>query len=98
MHELRSAVDSTMAVSLPAGEFRVYGARWHMLVLYASSSLLNAVLWISFASIDDDVAGATLMALGNGAPDVSSTVAAINSSSDGYQLSLGALTGAGVSQ
>ena len=56
MHELRSAVDSTMAVSLPAGEFRVYGARWHMLVLYASSSLLNAVLWISFASIDDDVA------------------------------------------
>jgi hypothetical protein len=40
----------------------------------------------------------TLLALGNGAPDVSSTVAAINSGSDGYQLSLGALTGAGVSQ
>ena len=41
-------------------------------------------------------AGVTLLALGNGAPDVSSTVAAINSGKDGYLLSLGALTGAGV--
>ena len=38
------------------GAFKAYPERWHMLALYAISSLLNAVLWISFASIDDDVA------------------------------------------
>jgi len=36
--------------------FKLYGKRWHMLFLYATSSLLNAVLWISFASIDDATA------------------------------------------
>jgi len=41
-------------------------------------------------------AGVTLLALGNGAPDVSSTISAINSTADGYKLSLGALTGAGM--
>lgn len=40
-------------------------------------------------------AGVTLLALGNGAADVSSTVSAITSDPDqGYQLSLGALSGA----
>jgi solute carrier family 24 (sodium/potassium/calcium exchanger), member 6 len=40
-------------------------------------------------------AGVTLLALGNGAADVSATVAAITSDPElGYQLSLGALTGA----
>jgi len=39
-------------------------------------------------------AGVTLLALANGAPDVSATASAIRSSKDGYELSLGALTGA----
>ena len=40
-------------------------------------------------------AGVTLLALGNGAPDVSSTVSAISQNpKEGYLLSLGALTGA----
>jgi len=40
-------------------------------------------------------AGVTLLALGNGAADVSATVSAIaNDPDDGYKLSLGALTGA----
>lgn len=41
-------------------------------------------------------AGVTLLALGNGAPDVSSTIASITAGGDGYLLSLGALTGAGM--
>jgi len=41
-------------------------------------------------------AGVTLLALGNGAADVSATISAILSSPDGYLLSLGALTGAGM--
>lgn len=40
-------------------------------------------------------AGVTLLALGNGAADVSATINAISSDPDeGYKLSLGALTGA----
>jgi len=38
----------------------------------------------------------TLLALGNGAPDVSATISAINKGGDGYLMSLGALTGAGM--
>jgi sodium/potassium/calcium exchanger 6 len=42
-------------------------------------------------------AGATLLALGNGACDVSATVAAISSDNKyGYQMSLGGLTGGGM--
>lgn len=41
-------------------------------------------------------AGVTLLALGNGAPDVSSTMHAVASSRNGYRLALGALTGAGM--
>ena len=42
-------------------------------------------------------AGVSLLALGNGAADVSSTVSAITADpASGYQLSLGALTGAGM--
>jgi len=41
-------------------------------------------------------AGVTLLALGNGAPDVSSTIHAVASSSHGYRLALGSLTGAGM--
>ena len=41
-------------------------------------------------------AGVTLLALGNGAADVSATISAILSSPDGYLLSLGALSGAGM--
>jgi sodium/potassium/calcium exchanger 6 len=42
-------------------------------------------------------AGVTLLALGNGAADVSATISAITQNpEDGYQMSLGALTGAGM--
>ena len=41
-------------------------------------------------------AGVTLLALGNGAPDVSSTWSSIAQGGDGYLLALGALTGAGM--
>ncbi|KAJ8599873.1 hypothetical protein CTAYLR_010367 [Chrysophaeum taylorii] len=41
-------------------------------------------------------AGVTLLALGNGAPDVSSTMHAVSISRSGYRLALGALTGAGM--
>ena len=41
-------------------------------------------------------AGVTLLALGNGAPDVSSTIHAVSSNRSGYRLALGALTGAGM--
>ena len=39
-------------------------------------------------------AGVSLLALGNGAADVSATISAISNDANGYQLSLGALTGA----
>ena len=41
-------------------------------------------------------AGVTFLALANGAPDVSATLAAIRQGGDGLYLSLGALTGAGM--
>ena len=41
-------------------------------------------------------AGVTFLALANGAPDVSATLAAIREGGDGLYLSLGALTGAGM--
>lgn len=41
-------------------------------------------------------AGVTFLALANGAPDVSATLAAIREGGDGVYLSLGALTGAGM--
>jgi len=38
------------------GGYKVYPARWTILIGYSISSLLNAYLWISFASIDDATA------------------------------------------
>ena len=48
------------------------------------------------AGLPPRFAGVTLLALGNGAPDVSSTIHAVAGSPDGYRLALGALTGAGM--
>ncbi|GMI36126.1 hypothetical protein TeGR_g5283 [Tetraparma gracilis] len=53
-------------------------------------------LFSTVLSLPPRFAGVTLLALGNGAPDVSSTVSAITGTADGYKLSFGALTGAGM--
>lgn len=45
--------------------------------------------------LSPDVAGITLLALGNGAPDVFTAFAAVNTASD-FQLTLGGLLGASV--
>lgn len=47
-------------------------------------------------SLPPRFSGVTLLALGNGAADVSATISSILSPPNGYLLSLGALTGAGM--
>jgi len=35
------------------GDYKVYGFRWVVLTIFCLLSCVNAVLWISFAPIDD---------------------------------------------
>ena len=32
-------------------EYQVYAYRWHVMLIYGTLSLLNAIVWISFAPI-----------------------------------------------
>uniref|UniRef100_A0A7S4NBM3 Sodium/calcium exchanger membrane region domain-containing protein n=1 Tax=Paramoeba aestuarina TaxID=180227 RepID=A0A7S4NBM3_9EUKA len=46
-------------------------------------------------SLSPEVAGITILALGNGSPDVFSTIVAIQSPPDGFKIAIGELIGAG---
>lgn len=46
--------------------------------------------------MSQNLAGVTLLALGNGAPDVISSIVASNDPDSGIEFSIGALTGAGL--
>ena len=48
-----SARDSSMEVrtAVPEQDTRLYGKRWHMLAIFCAQTMVNAVLWISFAPI-----------------------------------------------
>jgi len=39
---------------MPKSSFKVYGARWIMLVIYMLMAAVNQLLWITFAPITGD--------------------------------------------
>ena len=75
---------------------------FHVLATVAECFFCPALAKISvYLKLRDDVAGATLLAFGNGAPDIFAQIAALNDLSsneetDGIPLALGAVLGAGM--
>jgi len=68
---------------------------FYLLGLFAESFFCPSLAFISEKlSLSPDVAGVTLLAFGNGAPDVFSTLAGI--SSNNFEMALGELLGAGL--
>jgi solute carrier family 24 (sodium/potassium/calcium exchanger), member 6 len=78
------------------------GVFFHVLATVAECFFCPALAKISvYLKMRDDVAGATLLAFGNGAPDIFAQIAALNDLSqteetDGIPLALGAVLGAGM--
>ena len=43
----------SLGAAVPPPETRLYCKRWHMLAIFSLQTMLNAVIWISFAPIAD---------------------------------------------
>eukprot|EP01016_Furgasonia_blochmanni_P022928 TRINITY_DN2488_c0_g1_i1.p1 TRINITY_DN2488_c0_g1~~TRINITY_DN2488_c0_g1_i1.p1 ORF type:complete len:637 (-),score=128.87 TRINITY_DN2488_c0_g1_i1:236-2146(-) len=90
------AMGSNVAFLLPIGAIYLF-CMFHLLASTAENYLAPAITFLSDKfKLSQTLAGVTLLAFANGAPDVISSISAGNTEEGGVSLALGALFGSGL--